>query len=116
MKSIAELRLAADQKRSDFFENMAGIKTKLRPDYVFDEALRIVDPNFAILKRMENQAKSNPLALLVAVSGLYLLVRQLMTRSANQPPKTPKRGRRSRLARSTSKGDDHGDFDSAERN
>lgn len=116
MKSIVELRLAADHRKSEFFGNIVEIKTKLKPDYLFDEVLHVVDPDFAILKRMENRARSNPLALFAAVIGVYLLARQLMTKSANQSPKTPKQGRRSRLVRSTLKGDDHGDIDSAKRN
>jgi hypothetical protein len=116
MKSIVDRRLEADQKKSDFFANIDEVRMKLRPDYVVDQVLRAVDPDFAILKRMERRARSNPLPLLVAVGGLYLLARQLMTRPPNQSPKTPKQGRRSGFARSKLKGDDHGDFNNAERN
>jgi hypothetical protein len=115
MKSIAELRLAADQRKSDFIANIAEVKTQLKPDYVFDEALRIVDPDFVILKRMEGCAKKNPFALLAAFGGVYLLARQLMTKTEIQSPKITKHGKRSRLVRSTSKGDDHGDLNSATR-
>jgi hypothetical protein len=115
MKSIVDRRLEADQKKSDFFANMDDVRMKLSPDYVVDKLLRAVDPDFAILRRMEERARSNPMALLAAVGGLNLLARQLMTRQQNQSPKTLKQGRRSRLVRSILKGDHHGNIDSAKR-
>jgi hypothetical protein len=115
MKSIAELRLAADQRKSDFIASIAEVKTQLKPDYVFDEALRIVDPDFAILKHVHDRAKKNPFALLAAFGGIYLLARQLMTKPEIPSPRITKHGKRSRLVRSTSKGDDHGDLNSATR-
>ncbi len=101
MKSISELRLAADQKQSDFISNIAAVKAQLRPAYLFDEAIRVVDPDFAVLKHIDHRARKNPFALLAAFGGIYVLARQLMTKPAIQSPKNPKHGKRSRLVRST---------------
>ena len=113
MKTLSQLKLAADQRRSAFFADLGDVKTQLRPDYIFNEALHSVDPDFHILKRMEDRVKSNPFAALAAFGGLFLLARQLTSKTAKHPPLTPKSGKRSRFARSTSKGDHHGDIDSA---
>jgi hypothetical protein len=112
MKSVQELRLAADQRKSVFFADMSEVQAQLRPDYLLDEAIHSVDPDLSNLKTMENRAKNNPIAVLAAISGLYLLVRQLTSKSQDHQPQPAKREKRSRLPRSTSKGDHHGNYDS----
>ncbi len=113
MKSLNELRTAADQNKSAFFAGMADVKSQLKPDALFESAVHSVDPDFAILKRMEDRAKGNPFALMAAFAGLYLLARQLTTTAPVRAPQTSNRGRRSRLIRTTARGDHHGHIDSA---
>jgi hypothetical protein len=113
MKSLTQLRMEADRRKSDFFANIAEIQTQLTPDNLLEQALQAADPGLLNLKRMETQAKNNPFAVLAALTGLYVLARQLTAKSPDPEPGTAKRGRRFRLTRSTLKGDHHGNFDNS---
>ncbi len=111
MKSLNQLRAAADKNKSAFLASMTDVKSQLKPDALFETAVHSVDPDFAILKRMEDRIKGNPFAVMAALAGLYLLVRQLTTTAPVRAPQTSNRGRRSRLFRTTAKGDHHGHID-----
>jgi hypothetical protein len=116
VKSLNELRLEADQQKVAFFDNLGRVKTKLKAEYLLNEVLHSVDPNSEILSRIENRTRSNPFPALAALGGLYLLVQQIISKLPNRNQLSVKRAGRSRFGRSTSKGEDHGRFDSTKHN
>jgi hypothetical protein len=102
VKSLEQLRVDADQRKAVFFLKLAEVSDELRPVHFVDRALGALDPDFATLTRIEDKAKRNPLVALAAMGGVMLLARQLSTEPR-------KRVGRSRLTRTTARGDYHGD-------
>ena len=108
MTNLDTLRKDADAKRLLFLDALDGAVEQLKPDRIANAALAKLDPDFKVLKHLQQKSKSNPFAILAAIAGLLLLFRQL---SGNErSPTIENRVRRARLAHSTPKGGHHGQF------
>jgi hypothetical protein len=108
MKNLDTLRKDADAKQVLFLDALNGAVEQLKPARIANATLARIDPDFNILKQVQQKSKSNPFAILAAIAGLLLLFRQL---SGNEgSPKIGNRVRRVRLAHSTPKGGHHGQF------
>lgn len=112
MKSIAILEQEANKRGSVFKGHVMASADELRFGHLVDKAMGYIDPDFSKLKRMQERTRRNPFALLAAVAGLLLLVRQIS--SPSNLPETAKPARRSRLIGTTLKGDNHGQHINAE--
>jgi hypothetical protein len=109
-----KLRAEADRRRDAFFETASSTAEHMRPAAVLDKLVGMLDPNLELLKHIESTAKRNPLAVLVAVGGLWLLARQMKRSGQQTKPATRRVMRPYRTARSTLKGDENGYINDAE--
>lgn len=108
MTRVDELRANADRQRAVFFQSAISLSDRLRPAQMLDNMLRAADPDFVILRRFETAVKQNPVALMAAVSGVMLLMQQLLRSETAKKPATRHGLRNSRLPRAKFKGDENG--------
>ncbi len=110
-----KLRADADRRRDEFFQTASAISEQLRPSAILDKVVGAIDPRFVRLKRIESAVNGKPLAVLVAVSGLWLVARQLK----RGEPQTKPASRRGiwpfRMPRSNQKGDENGYINDAKK-
>jgi hypothetical protein len=114
MLANQKLRAEADRCRAEFFQTASSTLEQMRPAAVLDKVVGVLDPGFEVLKRLESTANRNPLAVLVAVGGLWLLGRQLKRGDRPTKPATRRDRRPHHLTRSTLKGDENGYINDAE--
>jgi hypothetical protein len=114
MKKIEALRREANLNASAFAVQIDEAKEQLKPAKILDEMVGALDPGFGLLKHMQGRAREHPLAVLAVVSATMLLLRYLSTNARFLSPINHTDAKRSRLARSTAKGDNHGQHINAE--
>jgi hypothetical protein len=102
------LHAEANRRRAEFFQSATSMSNQLRPSRLLDDIMGTIDPDFALLQRIQIKMRRNPVTVLAAMAGILLLSRQLARR---KPPKTPatRQGmRRRRLPGAIQKGDEDG--------
>lgn len=114
MTANVKLLVEADRRRAAFFQTATTAAKQARPVVLLDKLVGALDPGFALLNRFQSAAKQNPLAILAAVGGLWLLTRQLKRRELQTKSATRRVMRSYRLPRATLKGDENGYINDAE--
>ena len=114
MTANVKLRAEADRRRAAFFQSAKSTADQVRPVVLLDNVVGALDPGFALLNRFQSAAKQNPLAMLAAVGGLWLLIRQLKSSELQTKSATRRVMRSYRLPRATPKGDENGYINDAE--
>ena len=82
MKNSDALREKADRHRLALAKSASLAADHLKPRRLIEEVLELVDPNFRLLKGIENRLQRNPIPLIGIIASFWMIFHRVHNRNS----------------------------------